>query len=130
MGSVTETIDLKRYGRLLAKAAPRVITTEEERDRALTIVESLAEKGERKMTPEEDALLERVPFFTGFGVETGLLIDILRLGGLGAIAQVDMRERTHCTRYSVNQQTNHSPGIFMHFPSAQHMAASPRPPPA
>ena len=30
MGSLTATIDLKRYGRLLAKAAPRVIATEEE----------------------------------------------------------------------------------------------------
>jgi HTH-type transcriptional regulator/antitoxin HigA len=57
MGSLIETIDLKRYGRLLAKAAPRVIATEEERDRALAIVESLMEKGERNMTAEEDALL-------------------------------------------------------------------------
>jgi HTH-type transcriptional regulator / antitoxin HigA len=56
MGSLNATIDLKRYGRLLAKVAPRVITTEEENDRALAIVESLMEKGERNMTPEEDAL--------------------------------------------------------------------------
>jgi len=35
---VIETIDLKRYGRLLAKAAPRVITTEEEHKRALAMV--------------------------------------------------------------------------------------------
>jgi len=58
MGSLTATIDLKRYGRLLAKAAPCVITTEEERERALATVESLMEKGERKMTLEEDALLD------------------------------------------------------------------------
>ena len=58
MGSLNAAIDLKRYGRLLAKAAPRVITTEEENDRALAIVESLMEKGERNMTPEEDALLD------------------------------------------------------------------------
>ena len=58
MGSLTATIDLKRYGRLLAKAAPRVIATEEENDRALAIVESLMEKGERNMSPEEDALLD------------------------------------------------------------------------
>jgi HTH-type transcriptional regulator/antitoxin HigA len=37
---------------------PRVITTEEENERAIAIVESLMEKGERNMTPEEDALLE------------------------------------------------------------------------
>jgi len=58
MGSLTATIDLKRCGRLLAKAAPSVITTDEENDRALAIVESLMEKGERNMTPEENALLD------------------------------------------------------------------------
>jgi len=39
--------------------------------------------------------LEQVPFFTGYGVETGLLIDILDGFGLRAIAQVDLRERIH-----------------------------------
>jgi glucosyl-3-phosphoglycerate synthase len=39
--------------------------------------------------------LERLPFFTGFGVETGLLIDLLSHFGLSAIAQVDLRERIH-----------------------------------
>ena len=58
MGSLTATIDLKRYGRLLAKTAPRVIATEEENERALAIVEGLMEKGERGLTPEEDALLD------------------------------------------------------------------------
>jgi HTH-type transcriptional regulator/antitoxin HigA len=58
MGSLTATIDRKRYGRLLAKAAPCVIATEEEHERALAIVESLMAKGERKMTAEEDALLD------------------------------------------------------------------------
>ncbi len=41
------------------------------------------------------ATLEQLPFFTGYGVETGLLIDILQRAGLGAIAQVDMRQRIH-----------------------------------
>jgi HTH-type transcriptional regulator/antitoxin HigA len=58
MGSLTESIDVERYGQLLAKTVPRVITTEEENERALAIVESLMEKGEREMTPEEDALLD------------------------------------------------------------------------
>jgi HTH-type transcriptional regulator / antitoxin HigA len=58
MGSLTESIDLKRYGRLLAKALPRIITTEEENERALAIVESMLQKGERNMTPEQDALLD------------------------------------------------------------------------
>jgi hypothetical protein len=56
MGSLTASMDLKRYGRLLAKAVPRVIATEEENERAIEIVESLMEKGEGKMSPEEDAL--------------------------------------------------------------------------
>ena len=41
------------------------------------------------------AALEKVPFFTGYGVETGLLIDILDEYGLHAIAQVDLLERIH-----------------------------------
>src|SRR5216684_9427033 len=53
-----EDLDLKRYGRLLARAVPKVIKTEEENERALAIVESLMEKGEENLTPEEDALLE------------------------------------------------------------------------
>jgi nucleotide-binding universal stress UspA family protein len=40
-------------------------------------------------------LLEQLPFFTGYGVETGLLIDTLQRAGLGALAQVDMRQRIH-----------------------------------
>ncbi len=39
--------------------------------------------------------LEQLPFFTGYGVETGLLIDILDAFGLQAIAQVDLLERIH-----------------------------------
>ncbi len=39
--------------------------------------------------------LEQLPFFTGYGVETGLLIDVLARYGLGAIAQVDLQERIH-----------------------------------
>lgn len=58
MGVLTETIDERRYARLLAKAVPRVIRTEEENERALVLVESLMEKGERSMTPEEGALLD------------------------------------------------------------------------
>ncbi len=39
--------------------------------------------------------LERLPFFTGYGVETGLLIDVLAMFGLQAIAQCDLEERIH-----------------------------------
>ena len=58
MGSLTATLDLKRYGRLLAKAKPLVIATTAEHERAIANVEALIEKGERNMSPEEDALLD------------------------------------------------------------------------
>ncbi|MEW6568067.1 MAG: glucosyl-3-phosphoglycerate synthase [Chloroflexota bacterium] len=41
------------------------------------------------------AALEQLPFYSGYGVETGLLIDILERYGLSAIAQVDLLERVH-----------------------------------
>ena len=40
-------------------------------------------------------LLEKVPFFSGYGVETGLLIEVLERHGLRALAQVDLMERIH-----------------------------------
>jgi glucosyl-3-phosphoglycerate synthase len=39
--------------------------------------------------------LESATFFSGYGVETGLLIDIFERYGLRAIAQVDLLERVH-----------------------------------
>jgi glucosyl-3-phosphoglycerate synthase len=39
--------------------------------------------------------LEKLPFFSGYGVEIGLLIDMLDSFGLRAIAQVDLQERIH-----------------------------------
>jgi glucosyl-3-phosphoglycerate synthase len=39
--------------------------------------------------------LEQVPFFTGYGVETGLLIDLLEHCGLNSIAQADLEMRVH-----------------------------------
>ncbi|MCT9933329.1 glucosyl-3-phosphoglycerate synthase [Planotetraspora sp. A-T 1434] len=41
------------------------------------------------------AALERVPFVTGYGVELGLLVDLLGLLGLDALAQVDLGHRVH-----------------------------------
>lgn len=41
------------------------------------------------------SLLEAVPFFTGYGVEFGLLVDTLEHCGIDAIAQVDLTERIH-----------------------------------
>lgn len=41
------------------------------------------------------ALLERLPFVTGYGVELGLLLDVFQDAGLDAIAQVDLGRREH-----------------------------------
>jgi len=40
-------------------------------------------------------LLERLPFFTGYAVEIGLLIDILEHAGLSRLGQVDLERRIH-----------------------------------
>ncbi|MGE5373742.1 MAG: glucosyl-3-phosphoglycerate synthase [Bacteroidota bacterium] len=39
--------------------------------------------------------LEEMPFSSGYGVETGLLIDIFEKFGVKAIGQVDLQERVH-----------------------------------
>lgn len=52
---MTLTIDKEVYGFLLAQALPRVITTEEENEQALQIVEKLMASKNR--TPEESQLL-------------------------------------------------------------------------
>ena len=41
------------------------------------------------------SLLEQLPFYSGYGVEIGLLIDVFEKFGIGAIAQVDLQERIH-----------------------------------
>jgi glucosyl-3-phosphoglycerate synthase len=40
-------------------------------------------------------LLEQVPFVSGYGVELGLLVDLVALAGLDALAQVDLGTRQH-----------------------------------
>jgi glucosyl-3-phosphoglycerate synthase len=41
------------------------------------------------------SLLERLPFVTGYGVELGLLLDMLDITGLDGLAQVDLGRRVH-----------------------------------
>ncbi|TET55083.1 MAG: glucosyl-3-phosphoglycerate synthase, partial [Actinobacteria bacterium] len=41
------------------------------------------------------SLLETIPFYTGYAVETGLVVEIWRRLGLEAMAQVDLDERIH-----------------------------------
>ena len=56
--SVTQSkINLQTYSRLVAKARPAVIKTEEENNRLLAIVEQLMKKGDN-LTAEEGELLE------------------------------------------------------------------------
>ena len=58
MSTITIDLDTKRYGRLLAKALPTVIQSEDENHRMLSIVEDLMAKGEENISPEEGALLD------------------------------------------------------------------------
>lgn len=58
MSTTTIDLDTRRYGRLLARALPTVIKSEDENNRMLAIIEDLMAKGEDNLTPEEDALLE------------------------------------------------------------------------
>lgn len=50
-------LDTKHYGRLLARAVPRVIETEADNQRTLAEIEKLMDRGERRST-EEDTLLK------------------------------------------------------------------------
>ncbi len=42
--------------------------------------------------------LEAVPFVSGYGVEVGLLVDLLERSGLAALAQVDLGVRRHTSQ--------------------------------
>lgn len=55
-GKMIPTINPKIYGKLLVQYQPKIITTEQENERALAVVESLTHKSD--LTPEEDQLLE------------------------------------------------------------------------
>lgn len=54
---VAEKVNPQKYARLLSETLPVVIKTEEENDRAISIVEELLAKGDR-LSSEETALLE------------------------------------------------------------------------
>ncbi|MFH1642130.1 MAG: glucosyl-3-phosphoglycerate synthase [Nanoarchaeota archaeon] len=41
------------------------------------------------------SILERIPYFTGYGVETAMLIDLVKKFGLRKIAQCDLLRRIH-----------------------------------
>jgi HTH-type transcriptional regulator/antitoxin HigA len=52
------TLNERKYGRLLAQTLPKAIETEAEYERLLDEVNRLMSKGEDDLTPEEDTLLE------------------------------------------------------------------------
>ncbi|MCX6976129.1 MAG: transcriptional regulator [Verrucomicrobia bacterium] len=58
MSTLTIDLDQKQYGQLLAATRPTIIKSEAENNRLLSCIESLMQKGENNLSPEEDALLE------------------------------------------------------------------------
>jgi HTH-type transcriptional regulator/antitoxin HigA len=54
---VAEKVNPQKYGRLLSRTLPTVIKTEDENERAISLVEELLAKG-NKLSCEENALLE------------------------------------------------------------------------
>jgi len=58
-------LHVARYGRLLAKIAPKLIETEAENEAALEIVEQLMRKGDENRSPEEDAVLNLLSALIG-----------------------------------------------------------------
>ncbi|MCO7220185.1 glucosyl-3-phosphoglycerate synthase [Klenkia sp. PcliD-1-E] len=50
--------------------------------------------------------LEQVPFVSGYGVEVGLLVDLLQVCGLAGLAQVDLGTRVH------SHQTDEALGVM------------------
>lgn len=58
--------------------------------------------------------LERIPFFTGYGVETGMLIDFVKKFGLKSVAQVDLVKRVHRNN-TLSSLSNMAFGILQVF---------------
>jgi glycosyltransferase involved in cell wall biosynthesis len=71
------------------------------------------------------SVLERVPFATGYGVEVGLLIDLLELVGLDGLAQVDLERRVH--RNQNDQSLGRMAGELVQTLARRLPARTPRP---
>ena len=56
--SATLNVDRKKYVRLANRVVVKAIETEDEYDRMVAAVEHLMDKGEKRLSPEESALLE------------------------------------------------------------------------
>jgi len=55
--TVERELDQKRYAKLLAKTTPRVITTEQENEGVLAVIQSFDGEGEGNTSPEKVELL-------------------------------------------------------------------------
>jgi HTH-type transcriptional regulator/antitoxin HigA len=55
---IAAQMDRSKYGRLLLRVTPTAIESEAENERVLGVIEELMAKGEAKLSPEEDALIE------------------------------------------------------------------------
>jgi HTH-type transcriptional regulator / antitoxin HigA len=58
MEMIAARMDRNKYGRLLLRVTPTAIESEAENERVLSVIEELMAKGEAKLSPEEDALIE------------------------------------------------------------------------
>ncbi len=56
-------------------------------------------------------VISQIPFYSGYGVEVGLILDLYKMLGLSAIAQVDMDIRCHRNR-SISDLGKMAFGIF------------------
>ena len=65
---------------------------------ALPAARRLRAAARRRVRRPARALLEAVPFVEGWGVEIGLLVDVVARFGIDAIAQVDLGVREHRNR--------------------------------
>jgi glucosyl-3-phosphoglycerate synthase len=72
------------------------------------------------------ALLARLPFLTGYGVEIGLLIDVLAEAGLAAMAQVDLgvRQNRHQSLHDLAKMSS----VVLHALSLRVPALERQPP--
>ena len=71
------------------------------------------------------SVLEQVPFVAGYGVEVGLLIDLLALVGLDGLAQVDLERRVH--RHQPDQSLGRMSGELLQAMVRRLPAGAPRP---
>jgi len=56
--AIANKLNTARHKKLLARALPKLIETEEEYEKVADLVWELARKGEENLTPEEQALLD------------------------------------------------------------------------